>query len=1456
MAQTPAIDEKLWVTNGEVFSEVISGNTIYIGGSFTQIKPYTGRGAALNNTNGNYDNSMPKANGTIRAVIPDGSGGWYIGGDFTSIGGVARNRLAHINADKSVDAIWNPNVNKTVYTITLLSNILYVGGNFTSVNGSTSRNRLAAFDLTNGTTTSWNPNIDGIVRALVISGNTIYAGGSFTSVNGGTTRNRLAAFDLTTETATSWDPNASGSAYSLAISSSTIYTAGSFTTVNGATTRKRLAAFDLINGTVKNWDPNASNTVRTIAISGSTIYVGGDFVTVNGGTSRKRLASFDLTNGTVTNWDPNVNDLVYALTISGSTIYVSGKFTMVNGLTTRNRLAAFDLTNGTTTGWDPNANDKVWSLAISNSIIYAGGEFTSVNESVTRNNLAAFDLTTSTYTSWDPNSNGRVNILAISGSTIYTGGFLTTVNGNKTRNNLAAFDLINGTTTSWNPNVNGEVYAIAISGATVYTGGGFTKANGTITRNRLASFGLTTGTITSWNPNADNLVFALAISGNTIYAGGQFDVVDGSTTRNRAAAFDLTNGTVTGWNPNIGGDVRSMVISGSIIYVGGAFTNVSGGTTRNRIAAFDLTNGTLTGWDPNLSNTPFTLVISGSTIYAGGTFTVVNGSTARSRIASFDINSGTVTSWDPNSNLTVRALAISGNTVYTGGDFTTIANSDNTYFIGINDPSLITTPTPQASNITFNNIQTTSATISWTNGNGSNRAVFVKQGNSGTAAPVDNTIYTANTSFGTGTQIGATGWYNVFNGTGNNFNITNLTPGTTYQAMVVEYNGTAGDEIYNRSTAINNPNNFSTTISTPTLSSPLNAATGQALNVTLSWSSVTGADEYTLEVNTASDFTGTALTVSNQPQSGTSKTPGGLSDNTTYYWRVTASNSNTGNTSNASMVRSFTTVQQSVTGISPVENSFSNSLTPTLTWPAGPTGTDTYRLEVNTASDFTGTSKLDTTTSGTSKTLNGTSLSNNTKYYWRVTAQSNLAKVGTSVTNSFTTKPAAPTLTSPANGATGQALNVSLSWGSISGADQYTLEVNTASDFTGTTLTVSNQPQPGTSKAPGGLSDNTTYYWRVTASNSGTGNTSNASLVRSFTTAQQSVTGISPAENSFSISLSPTLSWPATTGADKYRLEVNTASDFTGTVVIDTTTSGTSKTINGTTLAYNTKYYWRVTAQSNLAKVSTSATNSFTTKLAPAVLASPVDGGTGQALNVSLSWDSVSGADKYTLEVNTASDFTGTALTVSNQPQPGTSKAPGGLSDNTTYYWRVTASNSGTGNTSDVSSVRSFTTAQQSVVGISPAENSFNNSLTPILSWPAGPTGTDTYRLEVNTALDFTGTVVFDDDALTTNSQALSGLSNNTTYYWRVTAQSNLAKVSTSATNSFTTKPAAPTLTSPADAATGQALNVSLSWSSVTGADRYTLEVNTASDFTGTAINVGGQPQSGTSKAPGGLSDS
>ncbi len=139
-----------------------------------------------------------------------------------------------------------------------------------------------------------------------------------------------------------------------------------------------------------------------------------------------------------------------------------------------------------------------------------------------------------------------------------------------------------------------------------------------------------------------------------------------------------------------------------------------------------------------------------------------------------------------------------------------IANDDsdeNPYNFDIQGTGTYTAPTTQATNVFFTNVGTAAMDISWTNGNGGKRAVFLKTTSSGSAAPVDSTTYTANTAFGQGNQIGATGWYCVYNGTGASVNVTGLTPGTTYRAMVCEYNGTAGSEVYNTNTATSNPAN-------------------------------------------------------------------------------------------------------------------------------------------------------------------------------------------------------------------------------------------------------------------------------------------------------------------------------------------------------------------------------------------------------------------------------------------------------------------------------------------------------------------------------------------------------------------------------------------------------------------------------------------------------------------------
>jgi gliding motility-associated-like protein len=121
----------------------------------------------------------------------------------------------------------------------------------------------------------------------------------------------------------------------------------------------------------------------------------------------------------------------------------------------------------------------------------------------------------------------------------------------------------------------------------------------------------------------------------------------------------------------------------------------------------------------------------------------------------------------------------------------------------------IPTPVTQATGVTFSATTATSTTVAWTNGSGVSRAVFISTASTGSPAPVNLTTYTANTAYGSGTQIGTSGWYCIYNGSAaTTVNVTNLTAGANYRVMTLEYNGTAGNELYQTATATNNPVNL------------------------------------------------------------------------------------------------------------------------------------------------------------------------------------------------------------------------------------------------------------------------------------------------------------------------------------------------------------------------------------------------------------------------------------------------------------------------------------------------------------------------------------------------------------------------------------------------------------------------------------------------------------------------
>jgi hypothetical protein len=98
----------------------------------------------------------------------------------------------------------------------------------------------------------------------------------------------------------------------------------------------------------------------------------------------------------------------------------------------------------------------------------------------------------------------------------------------------------------------------------------------------------------------------------------------------------------------------------------------------------------------------------------------------------------------------------------------------------------------QASLVTADSVQATGLKLAWKRGNGSACVVFACKADNGSAVPVDGTTYSADPRFGSGSQIGASGWYCVYNGTGNSVKVIGLEPLTRYVFHVIEYEAGPG----------------------------------------------------------------------------------------------------------------------------------------------------------------------------------------------------------------------------------------------------------------------------------------------------------------------------------------------------------------------------------------------------------------------------------------------------------------------------------------------------------------------------------------------------------------------------------------------------------------------------------------------------------------------------------------
>jgi len=99
-------------------------------------------------------------------------------------------------------------------------------------------------------------------------------------------------------------------------------------------------------------------------------------------------------------------------------------------------------------------------------------------------------------------------------------------------------------------------------------------------------------------------------------------------------------------------------------------------------------------------------------------------------------------------------------------------------------------PTTQATSILASPVADNSMTLNWTRGNGNSVLVVAKAGSAVDYDPDNETVYTTNSTFGSGSQLGTNNFV-VYNGTGTSVNLTSLISGMNYYFAIYEYNSSS-----------------------------------------------------------------------------------------------------------------------------------------------------------------------------------------------------------------------------------------------------------------------------------------------------------------------------------------------------------------------------------------------------------------------------------------------------------------------------------------------------------------------------------------------------------------------------------------------------------------------------------------------------------------------------------------
>lgn len=352
-----------WQTNGIAWVVETVGNVVYVGGSFTKVRPpgvaEGGAGevartnlVAFDATTGDLLPCAPSitltgGTATVRALdgSPDGSR-LYIGGAFSSVDSVGVANLVSLDTATCTLTPWaqfrRPAVTAVVHAISATSDAVYFGGEFLSVEGQT-RTRVAAVS-SNGTLSSFVATPNATVRAIIAAPEVgkVVVGGDFTSINGSSAQSLVALNPTTganTQTYPGWLP--SNSVVKVLVRDGDTFYVGAEGT-GGGVFDGRIAG--VLSTGQQLWKDNCLGATQALAAYDGVLYSGShahDCSSTPGGYPdgrRRHLLAQSAADMTILPWFPDTDGGLgealgpRSMVMGGGQLWVVGEFLSVNGV--------------------------------------------------------------------------------------------------------------------------------------------------------------------------------------------------------------------------------------------------------------------------------------------------------------------------------------------------------------------------------------------------------------------------------------------------------------------------------------------------------------------------------------------------------------------------------------------------------------------------------------------------------------------------------------------------------------------------------------------------------------------------------------------------------------------------------------------------------------------------------------------------------------------------------------------------------------------------------------------------------------------------------------------------------------------------------------------------------------------------------------------------------------------